>query len=625
MNELLQEKLDSLENANDYECWYLVKQDTSFASLCYQVEYLRQFQEDTKGYKLENYIKQSVAKLKEEKPDISVSDTYRALRVACFFGLITMTNSNYKDAILTPTFYQILDLCSGEFERIETYSDVIQRQIEKMFISSNIDEEYKGVREKFRLYPVMLLYKILLELGRSTGIYSITINEYRYLVATTNKFEDFLDTLLLIKLLRKNTDVNRNLEEFKSKFDNRLLQALKQLPSLEINAKEIKLATSKIEEISKKVFIFEKNPEIFSTDRYLEFLASTKSLYELEKFEYELNESQRLTGGDNILLYGVPGSGKSYTIDEKYGTDETKMVRVVFHPDYMNTDFVGQILPTIKEDETITYEFTPGPFTKIMKKAYSDPNNHYYLIIEEINRGNAPAIFGEIFQLLDRKDNGESKYKVTNSNVAKEMFGDSEKQIYIPSNLTVLATMNTADQNVFTLDTAFQRRWNMKMIENNVKDAENAKCIISDTGVEWERFNTVINDIILSGNLTAMSSEDKRLGAYFVTKSDLEKVELLTETERRQLTNDEITQRNNEYIASRFSEKVIKYLWDDAFKFSRNDLFNTNYRGLEQIIQSFVGSKGIDRFNIFKKDVKDLLYTNDLPNEQYTTELSDNE
>ena len=624
MNELLQEKLDSLENANDYECWYLVKQDTSFASLCYQVEYLRQFQEDSKGYNLENYIKQSVAKLKEEKPDISVSDTHRALRVACFFGLITMTNASYKDAILTPTFYQILDLCGGEFERIETYSSVIQRQIEKMFISSSIDEEYEGVREKFRLYPVMLLYKILLELGRSTGIYSISINEYRYLVATTNKFEDFLDTLLLIKLLRKNTNVNSNLEEFKSKFDNRMLQALKQLPSLEINTTEIKLVSSQIEEVSKKIFIFEKNPEIFSTERYLEFLASTKSLFELEKFEeefeYELNESQRITGGDNILLYGVPGSGKSHTIDKKYGTDEDKMVRVVFHPDYMNTDFVGQILPTIKEDETITYEFTPGPFTKVMKKAYSDPSNSYYLIIEEINRGNAPAIFGEIFQLLDRKDTGESKYKVTNSNVAKEMFGDSEKQIYIPSNLTVLATMNTADQNVFTLDTAFQRRWNMNMIENNVKDAENAKCIISDTGVEWERFNTVINNIILSGNLTAMSSEDKRLGAYFVTKSDLEKVELQVEE-----GNDEIIKRNNDYKASRFSEKVIKYLWDDAFKFSRNDLFNMNYRSLEQVIQSFVGSKGKDRFEIFKKDVKDLLYVNDLVNEQSTSELSDNE
>ena len=100
-----------------------------------------------------------------------------------------------------------------------------------------------------------------------------------------------------------------------------------------------------------------------------------------EEFEYEVNESQRITGGDNILLYGVPGSGKSHTIDKKYGTDEDKMVRVVFHPDYMNTDFVGQILPTIKEDETITYEFTPGPFTKVMKKAYSDPSNSYYLII----------------------------------------------------------------------------------------------------------------------------------------------------------------------------------------------------------------------------------------------------
>src|SRR5699024_4713189 len=169
----------------------------------------------------------------------------------------------------------------------------------------------------------------------------------------------------------------------------------------------------------------------------------------------------------NILLYGVPGSGKSHMISKEYCNDESKIERIVFHPDYMNTDFIGQILPTIKEDKSITYEFTPGPFTRIMKKAYEDPVNQYYLIIEEVNRGNAPAIFGDVFQLLDRNKDGSSSYSIKNYNVAEIVYGNDDMPISIPSNLSILATMNTADQNVFALDTAFQRRWIMKLIKND--------------------------------------------------------------------------------------------------------------------------------------------------------------
>ena len=120
---------------------------------------------------------------------------------------------------------------------------------------------------------------------------------------------------------------------------------------------------------------------------------------------------ERKTGAENILLYGVPGSGKSHEIKTKYCNDEKMMERVVFHPDYTYSDFVGQILPRVEKDkdgnEKLKYVFTPGPFTRMLKKAQEDPSNHYYLVIEELNRGNAPAIFGEIFQLLDRKDEDE--------------------------------------------------------------------------------------------------------------------------------------------------------------------------------------------------------------------------
>ena len=218
---------------------------------------------------------------------MEISNNYRALRVAAFFGLIRMTNAKYENAIITDTFEEITARCNGEYEKTELYLDIIQRQIEKMYISSSIDEEYERVRQEYRLYPVMLLYKILIDLGRSTGSYSISMTEYRYLVATTKTFEGFLDTLILIKLLRDDTNAATEFEQYRSKFDNRLIQALKQLATLVVERDTISLNDDYIEEVAHKVYIFEDNPSIFATDNYLGFLGSTKSLFELEKFEEE--------------------------------------------------------------------------------------------------------------------------------------------------------------------------------------------------------------------------------------------------------------------------------------------------------------------------------------------------
>lgn len=330
-----------------------------------------------------------------------------------------------------------------------------------------------------------------------------------------------------------------------------------------------------------------------------------------------IDEIPRLTGGTNILLYGVPGSGKSYKIETDYCKDFDLMERVVFHPDYMNTDFVGQILPTVRgegDEKEITYDFTPGPFTRVLKKAIKNPNKHFHLVIEEINRGNAPAIFGEIFQLLDRELDGTSSYKITNYNIANVVFGKKETPIFIPSNLSVLATMNTADQNVFTLDTAFQRRWNMKMIENDVTKAKHAEKYILDTSVTWGKFNTVVNEQIITSGATTLSSEDKRLGAYFVTEDVLKyysmeenKSEL---AERYDIEIDETAklERKIEDLNSRFGDKVIKYLWDDAFKFSRDDLFESSYKSLEKVLEDFGRYEGDRKFDIFNQDIKDNLF-----------------
>lgn len=347
------------------------------------------------------------------------------------------------------------------------------------------------------------------------------------------------------------------------------------------------------------------------------------------------NQNERLITGCNVLLYGVPGSGKSWTIEHEYCKPGSIVERLVFHPDYTYSDFVGQILPAVAEDGQVSYKFTPGPFTNILRDAYNNPGKEYILIIEEINRGNAPAIFGEVFQLLDRKVEirdidddgfpvGTSEYGITNMNIAEEMYGKDRKteKVRIPSNLSIIGTMNTSDQNVFTLDTAFQRRWDMRLIENDFAnvDPKLADAEILDTTVTWRNFCVEINKIVVGNSARMTSAEDKRLGAYFVhlrdlkfndAMGDLKEYDALRKKESKGiLTDDEKTQiaviRDAIRQNRKFPEKVIKYLWDDAFKFNREVIFEvTEYQSLEQVIRAFMYAQGLDRFKVFKDNVKD--------------------
>lgn len=318
---------------------------------------------------------------------------------------------------------------------------------------------------------------------------------------------------------------------------------------------------------------------------------------------------------EQIVFYGVPGSGKSYKIDNEKtaGASEYQKQKVVFHPDYTNSDFIGQIIPKMKEigegenkKSVIEYSFKPGPFTTILRRALRDKKNQYYLLIEEINRGNAAAIFGDLFQLLDRNDDGWSCSPVNNDDINfyiaseyefwDEKYSDSHTYsfesvnhpdgtspfsrntgIQLPPNLSIYATMNTNDQNVFSLDNAFNRRFLSEYISNKENSKNEAhrnqfNLKIGETGIYWGNFRNLINkEIIGSGFINA---EDRQLGLFFVKKSR---------------GFDGITEKD-------FADKVLKYLWHDVFKRDKDifkDSTEMKIKSFEDLIDNF---KGADAF-----------------------------
>lgn len=260
------------------------------------------------------------------------------------------------------------------------------------------------------------------------------------------------------------------------------------------------------------------------------------------------------------IYYGAPGTGKSYKINEI--TKSTKnFTRTTFHPDSDYSTFVGCYKPTMeptgtivggKEQTKISYSYVAQAFLQAYTAAWKNTSEPYYLIIEEINRGNCAQIFGDLFQLLDRDENGMSSYGITPdkdiANYLRKEFTKSEIEnadikngntMMLPSNLYILATMNTSDQSLFPIDSAFKRRWDWEYVP--IEDAGKKHYIkVGNKKYDWWTFIDTINNSI--DHITG--SEDKKMGYWFVKPQN----------------ND------REITAKQFVGKVLFYLWNDVYK-----------------------------------------------------------
>ncbi len=318
--------------------------------------------------------------------------------------------------------------------------------------------------------------------------------------------------------------------------------------------------------------------------------ANAKLIYYSEekntKNELVLITSYNNTVERNRIIFGAPGTGKSYKLNkdamELVGMfsqngisvpDSDYYERVTFHPNYSYAQFVGTYKPISKSidgKENISYEFIPGAFIRLLVKALKNARDGsetkpYLLIIEEINRANVAAVFGDIFQLLDRNGCGISEYEIETSEDLRKYLSKTEnlggkpedyKKIRIPNNLFIWATMNSADQGVFPMDTAFKRRWEFEYIgiDENEKEVETFYIPINDNKkVKWNELRKAINDKLIELGI----NEDKLLGPFFLNKTMLENA----------------MNKDSNFIKS-FESKVLMYLFEDAAKMKVRQLFN---------------------------------------------------
>lgn len=346
---------------------------------------------------------------------------------------------------------------------------------------------------------------------------------------------------------------------------NCVLYYRKKKPALIYEGLYSKISSNEVRFVEQHLLflLFSEKLKIDNNKNYFLKYNSTNSTDNISKnvqLKMQLNKSKYPL---NLIFFGPPGTGKSYKIKEYLkanNVSDENYSRVTFHPDYDYQSFVGGYKPFTdsKDDDKIKYKFVPQIFTELYVKAWSNKGEHYFLVIEEINRGNCSEIFGDIFQLLDRNP----EYNIEPSTELREYLSLEEEKINIerikngdeaisllingklemPSNLSILASMNTSDQSLYPMDSAFKRRWEWEYIPIDTK-CEKSNFVIKikeDKTYSWLDFIDKVNSKIYS----VTKSEDKQIGNWFI----------------------DATSSENIISKELFLNKVLFYLWNDVFK-----------------------------------------------------------
>lgn len=536
----IKERIKYITELQQDQCWYITKHNLNFKQLCFSAQIVELYQNSDMSVNFADFYN-------EKAPSFNLSQNHRATNNCYYIGLLE-NNGQYKDAKPTNAYFELKESVKGDFSKLNLTDDLVVSQLEKTFISNPIDREYDGLRKRIRINPAFFLARVLISIGEITNDYLITLDEFYLFIGTSETYKDHYVVTQLI-LEHRSTPFN-----ISNKFtNNRLHLLLENLPYFSREANLIKLNTDYKNSLLKKIYQYETlgDSEVITTT-YLQSRTYTT------KFNSYLTQK---------IYYGAPGTGKSYKVNELLKGKEEQTERVTFHPEYDYVSFIGGFKPITEVDaesgkEEIKYKFVPQTFTSIYVDAWNNKDNEYYLVIEEINRGNCAEIFGDIFQLLDRN----SDYSITPSNELKQYLvkeltsvggikGIENGKMKLPSNLNILATMNTSDQSLFPMDSAFKRRWDWEYIPINYEKSEenpssNYQVVVSGSiSFSWLEFIEKVNTIIKENPNLGM---DKCIGNYFIKAKD------------------------NIITLEDFINKAIFYLWNDVFKDEDDHIFEEN-------------------------------------------------
>lgn len=422
--------------------------------------------------------------------------------------------------------------------------------LENLFCLEDVKKTYSGSSTWNIMLSSKWTTKVSEQMLSSTpNIYNVIAWYFR-----TKAFDDVIDDATLVKMFLENTHISLNDAKVLFDFTRKDLSYSPSLYSEQDLHKQLGISGRNITaegnsvvahpgELSRAPFI----QTLYAGQGTLECLLITPFRFSEMYGDNKLVKSKRMHELQKIY-FGTPGSGKSHRVAEIVEGHKQLTFRTTFHPDYDYASFVGAYKPAKDNDKGgLTYSFVPQTFTNAYVAAWQNPDEPVYLVIEEINRGNCAQIFGDLFQLLDRSESGESEYPIKADTdlrsylesakaLGTEHEGINNGEIKLPGNLHILATMNTSDQSLFPMDSAFKRRWEWEYVPVDPANPESQFVItIGEKRYKWASFLVNVNERIH----TLSDSEDKQMGNFFI-KSDIG--------------------------VDEFKSKVMFYLWSEVCK-----------------------------------------------------------